>query len=301
MNPWKKIPRLMNEASGGDGGAAAGGGGADSSTAQGASQAATQPGSSVLAAGAGAAGGAEWAPPDKYAVKNDAGEIDWKATAQKIDGGRSSFEKRFGSGDLPPAEVSGYKVNIPEAAAEALKGWDHANDPKLKSFMETAHKAHMTQAQIDVVMGQYAGMMAEAKAGAAAGQDPEAAKAAATEKCAAELANTWKDQAEFNKNIGEAYKAADKLAQRMGMSFADLEAAGLGDNPAFIRMMAMLAPEMGEDTPVNTQEGASAAGGWKDEVAALKAEKNALPERDPRRDSIQSRINQLYEKHTPKA
>lgn len=314
MFPKMMKHRLMNEAGagGGDGGGGTGGGaGSDAGSVAGAAgaDAGAQGGagassSSVLAAGAAgaaAAGASEWAAPEKYLVKNDAGEVDWKATAQKIDGGRSSFEKRFGSGDVPPAEVAGYKINVPEGVAETLKEWDHGNDPKLKGFLENAHKAHMTQAQIDVVIGQYASIMAEAKAAGASAADPEAARAAAAETCSAELAKVWKDQAEFDKNIGEAYKAADKLAQRLGMSFADLEAAGLGDNPTFIRIAAALAPEMGEDTPVGTQGSGSTSGGWRDEVAALKAEKNALPERDPRRDTVQAKINQLYEKHTPKA
>lgn len=299
--------RLMNEAgagaAGGDGGASTGGGAADTSGAGGnaGETGGASSASSVLANGAGAAASAsEWAAPEKYVVKNDAGEIDWKATAQKIDGGRSSFEKRFGSGDVPPAEVAGYKINLPEAVAESLKDWDHGNDPKLKGFMESAHKAHMTQAQIDVVIGQYASIMADAKAAGAAASDPEAARAAAAEKCSDELAKVWADQKEFDKQIGMAYKAADKLAQRLGMSFADLEAAGLGDNPTFIRIAAALATEMGEDTPVGTQGSGQQSGGWRDEVAALKAEKNALPERDPRRETIQGKINQLYEKHTPK-
>lgn len=294
--------RLMNEAGAGDGGGSGGGGGDSSGAGAGGSSDAGAPtSSSVLANGANAGGqAAEWAAPEKYLVKNDAGEVDWKATAQKIDGGRSSFEKRFGSGDVPPADAAGYKINLPETVAESLKDWDHASDPKLKGFLDNAHKAHMTQAQIDVVIGQYTSIMAEAKAAGAAAADPEAAKAAAAEKCSDELAKVWADQKEFDKQIGMAYKAADKLAQRLGMSFADLEAAGLGDNPTFIRIAAALATEMGEDTPVGTQGSGQQSGGWRDEVAALKAEKNALPERDPRRETIQGKINQLYEKHTPK-
>lgn len=295
--------RLMNEAGAGDGAGAGGGGDASTVVASAPADAgsAAPASSSVLAAGAASAGqAAEWAAPEKYLVKNDAGEIDWKATAQKIDGGRSSFEKRFGSGDLPPMDVAGYKINLPDTVVESLKDWDHGNDEKLKGFLENAHKAHMTQSQIDVVIGQYASIMAEAKAAGAVAADPEAARAAAVEKCSEELNKVWTDQAEFDKQIGLAYKAADKLAQRLGMSIADLEANGLADNPLFIRMAAALAPEMGEDTPVGTQGSGQQSGGWRDEVAALKAEKNALPERDPRRDTIQGKINALYEKHTPK-
>lgn len=233
----------------------------------------------------------EWAAPEKYLVKNGE-EIDWQATARKIDEGRSHLEKRFGAGDLPPTEVAGYKLAVPEAHAEALAGWDLAADTKLQEFVTGAHELGFTQKQLDHVLGAYANMAVEAKGAAAAQPEQEA------EKAATALREVWKDDAEFDKNVGLAFAAGQKLANKLGVSFDDFNAA-LGNNPMFLRLAAALAPEMQEDTPAGTQAGVAEAQDFDAQVAALRAEKDALPEKDPRRQQVQDKINALYEKRYP--
>ncbi|MEY4427887.1 MAG: hypothetical protein RLZZ182_576, partial [Pseudomonadota bacterium] len=117
---FKKTPKLMDDAAGGDMGGAA-------PVADAAPAAPAPAGGTVMAKGAAPAEPAAWAAPEKYLVKNGE-DVDWQATARKIDEGRSHLEKRMGSGDVPPADVSGYKLAVPEAHAEALKGWDMAAD-----------------------------------------------------------------------------------------------------------------------------------------------------------------------------
>lgn len=296
MNP-KKMHILMNEATGADAGG--GGGGAPAPAAAPAApapapEASAAPAPSVLAAGAPAQ---PWAAPDKYQVKTADGAIDWEATARKIDEGRSHLEKRMGSGDVPPADVAGYKLAVPEQYAEALQGWDPAADTKLQAFLGDAHKAGMTQPQVDLVLREFGRVTSEMKSATAA-PTPEAQ----AEQVAADLRKVWGNDGEFDQNVGQAFKAANALASKAGMSYDDIEAAGLGNNPAFLRIMAAIGAEMGEDTPAGTQATQGPASeGWKDQVAQLKAEKAAMPERDPRRQSIQNQINALYEKHTPKA
>lgn len=294
---FKKTKRLMNEAPGADTGGAGGGATADATAAPAASpaQAATAaPAPSVLAAGAPAQ---PWAAPEKYQVKNDDGTVNWEATARKIDEGRSHLEKRMGSGDVPPSDIAGYKLAVPEQYAEALQGWDPATDTKLQAFLGDAHKAGMTQPQVDLVLREFGRVTSEMKAATAA-PSPEAQ----AEQVAADLRKVWANEGEFDQNVGQAFKATNALASKAGMSYDDVEAAGLGNNPAFLRIMAAIGAEMGEDTPVGTQSTQGPASeGWKDQVAQLKAEKSALPERDPRRQTIQNQINALYEKHTPKA
>lgn len=288
---FKTTPRLMNEA-GGDGGT--GGGAPDG----GGAPAAPAAPATVMQSGASAAPaaptGSEWNAPDKYIVKNgDA--VDWQATARKIDEGRSHLEKRMGAGDVPPADVSGYKLAVPEAHAEALKGWDVTADPKLQAFLADAHKVGMTQAQVDVVMGAYAGMAAEALG---TQLSPEAKMQAEADATAKALGEVWKDQGEFDKNVGLAFQAGNKLANKLGVPFDEFNAA-LGNNAMFLRLAAMLAPEMGEDTPAGTQDGAGSAGGIDEQLATLKAQKAELPEKDPRRQALQDKINALYAKKYP--
>lgn len=290
MNPKMKH-RLMNEA-GGDGGGT-GGGAVDAAAASAPAPAAGQAAApSVLSA---AAPAPAWQAPDKYLTKNAEGAVDWEATARKIDEGRSHLEKRFGSGDVPPQDVAGYKLAVPETYAETLKGWDPAKDEKLTAFLGNAHKVGFTQPQLDLVLGEFGRVMTDVQASSA--PNPEAL----AETAAASLREVWKEQGSFDSNVGLAFKATSALAQKAGVSMDEIEAAGLGNNAAFLRIMAAIGPEMGEDTPVGTQQQTAASDGWKDQVASLRSEKNALPERDPRRETLQRQINALYEKHTPKA
>lgn len=235
---------------------------------------------------------AEWSVPEKYAVKNG-DEIDWQATARKIDEGRSHLEKRFGAGDVPPTDVAGYKLALPEAHAQALAGWDLAADEKLQGFVAGAHELGFTQKQLDHVLGAYANMAVEAQGAAAVKPEQEA------EKAATALREVWKDDAEFDKNVGLAFAAGQKLANKLGVPFDDFNEA-LGNNPMFLRLAAALAPEMHEDTPAGTQAGMAEAQDFDAQVATLRAEKDALPEKDnARRQAVQDKINALYAKRYP--
>lgn len=238
---------------------------------------------------------AEWNAPDKYLVKTDAGEIDWQATARKIDDGRSHLEKRFGSGDVPPADVSGYKIEAPADYAEILKDWKPAEDQALQSFLTNAHQAGMTQKQIDLVIGEYGRVMSQVQ-GAQLSPEQQAEKAASD--AAAALGELWTDQAEFDKNVGLSFQAGQKLAAKLGVPFDEFNAA-LGNNPMFIRLAAKLAPEMAEDTPQGTQQTAGDALDWDAKKAELVAQRDALPEKDPRRAQIVKKIDEHYKQRYP--
>ncbi|WKB53016.1 hypothetical protein [Eleftheria terrae] len=226
--------------------------------------------------------------PEKYRVTGADGKLDIEATLAKVEEGRANLEKRLGSGDVRPAAVTDYKVNVPQAMADQLKDWNQAEDQLLQGFLADAHKAGMTQSQVDLVMGKYFDMVPKL---AAAGQQLTPDQQA--EKTAAELKQVWKDDATFDQNVAHAYRAANHFAAKAGLSYDEIDAA-MGNNPAFLRMMAALGPELAEDTSIDGNDAATAD--WDEVVANLKAEKNAMPERDPRRAHIQAKINAMYEK-----
>lgn len=245
--------------------------------------------------GAAPATPAEWNAPDKYLVKGEGGDVDWQATARKIDEGRSHLEKRMGSGDVPPADVSGYKVEAPADYAEALKGWNPAEDTKLAEFLADAHKVGMTQKQVDLVIKQY-GRLASEAAGAQLSPEQQAEKAA--EDAAKALGEVWKDPAEFDKNVALCYQAGLKFAAKLGVDYEEFNAA-LGNNPMFIRLAAKLAPEMGEDTPHGTQFNPADALDWDAKRAELTSQRDALPAGDPRRAQIVKHLDEHYKKRYP--
>ena len=289
---------LMTEAAGGDAGGAGGGaaattggtaatGGDGDSQATGTQQTTTQPTGTVLERGAAAATEPPLHEriPEKYRVMKDDGSVDIEASTSKLAAGYGELSKRFGAGDVPPAEVAGYKINVPEPLKEALKDWDQAGDEKLQAFLGKAHKSGLTQSQLDVVMSQYYETIS--------GMQPVLTPEQQAEKAAEALSEVWKEEADFDRNVQAAYKASAAFAKKIGVSQDQLNAE-LGNNPMFLRLAAALAPEMGEDTPQGTGGGSTDETTFAAQVAELRAQKDALPEKDKRRDAIQEQINRLY-------
>lgn len=245
-----------------------------------------------MAKGAPAGEAAAWAAPDKYLVKNEDGSINWEGTAQKIDGGRASFEKRFGSGDVRPDDVAGYKIEVPADYAEALKGWNPAEDAKLSEFLVDAHKVGFTQQQVDLVLKQYGRLASDA---AGAQLTPEQRAEQEADATAKALGEVWKEPGEFDKNLGEAFKVGQKLAGKLGVDFDEFNAA-LGNNAMFLRLAAALAPEMQEDAPQGTQQTAGDALDWDAKRAELVSQRDALPANDPRRAQVVKQLSDHYAK-----
>lgn len=230
---------LLDEAgAGGDAGAgAAGDAGAAVGAAAGAAGAAAGD-AGAGAAGAGAkqsgtvlqAGADAPAIPEKYHVKKDDGTLDMEASSLKLAEAYTRLEKRMGSGDAPPKTVADYKVEIPET----MKDYDIEKDKAFTEFRDKAHKAGMTQAQFDLVMGEYFRVAPELVGGA---------KVLDAETCVNELRTEWKSDAQYKAEVGNAYKAA--------MAYGGDDAEGImkdyGNDPRVVRMMARAGKELGED------------------------------------------------------
>jgi hypothetical protein len=222
----------------GDAGAAGGAANAGAAGAAGAAAGATSYGAAGAGAGAGTvlqAGADKPAIPEKYQVKKEDGSIDIEASALKLAEGYAAAQKRIGSGDIPPKTVADYKVTLPDT----MKEYEIEKDKAFTDFRERAHKAGMTQAQFDLVMGEYFRVAPELVGGA---------KALDAESCVSELRTAWKSDAQFKAEVGNAYKAA--------VAYGGDDAEGImkdyGNDPRIVRMMAKAGSELGEDkTPSN--------------------------------------------------
>lgn len=111
----------------------------------------------------------------------------------------------------------------------------------MQGFLKAAHAKGITNDQMGFILGEYM-QRAPGLVSGAAELDAETATTA--------LRETWKTDAEFQKNIG--------LAHRAFMSLVDPADKGkmdeIGNNPMVIRMLAKIGAEMGEDVPVGNGE-----------------------------------------------
>lgn len=250
--------------SGDAGGAAAGGAGAGTpqGSADGASGAGTAKPSSAMGAGAsagdaGSAGGGEgtgnnsdpWAfLPQKFVVKNAAGEIDQAASARKVEEHRANLEKRLGSGDIPPKTAADYKLpELPEALKDA-----ELDDGLVSKFREDAHKWGLSQAQFEGVMGKYFEIAPALVNGA---------QQVSAEETISTLKSTWGDS--YQANSQAAWRGMSQLAQVAGLTVEEVDAE-LGNSPAFNRIMAAVGQQLKEDRSVNPGNAAGGGGGMEE-------------------------------------
>ncbi len=229
---------------GGSGGGAAGvddaaGAGAEGGAGAGEGAAAkpTESGS-LLAKGAegGAPAGSDEYIPEKLRVLKDDGTLDLEASSRKVVEAYTNAEKRIGSGDIPPKTAEEYAVTVPDAFKEAFNAEE---DPGFKDFREKAHKLNFTQPQLDLVMASYFDMAPKLVQGAMILDE-----AAAT----AELQKTWATPADFDKNLKHSYLATETIAKKAGIPIADIMASPLKNDPMFHRLMAVIGPELMEDS-----------------------------------------------------
>ncbi|MFM3294861.1 hypothetical protein AB8S18_05965 [Klebsiella pneumoniae subsp. ozaenae] len=201
----------------------------------------TPAGTSLLSTGAGEQGADDWIP-EKYRVVGEDGKLNVEGSARKLADAYTHLEKRMGSGDTPPKTADEY---APKVEVEGFKWDEFKTDPRMQSFMKSAHAKGITNDQMGFILGEYAQLAPELVNGAAT-LDSEAA--------ATQLRETWKTDAEFNKNIGLAFRAFNSLADDSDKGRMD----EIGNNPMVIRMLAKIGAEMQEDAPaggdVNLEE-----------------------------------------------
>ena len=237
--------RFMEGEPGAAGGGAAAGdpaGGAGGAT-EGASQAG---GAAGNPAGSALSTGAEWtidSIPEKFRVKNEAGEFDHQAMLRKVDEHRSALEKRMGSGDIRPKTAAEYK--LPDSDTFKTLQID---ETQAKAFQEKAHGWGLSQGQYEAVMTEWATL---------APQLVNAGQAETVDTAVASLKEVWKDQ--YDANIKESFRVVSRVSEAAGIPFDEVEKA-IGNNPVAIRLFAALAPEMREDATPAAANGGTGGG-----------------------------------------
>ncbi|WP_262033865.1 hypothetical protein [Serratia liquefaciens] len=190
-------------------------------------------GDSLLSTGAQQQSGeGDWVP-EKFRVVGDDGKLNIEGSARKLAESYTHLEKRFGSGDAPPKTADEY---APKVENDGFKWDEFKAAPEMQGFLKAAHAKGITNDQMGFILGEYM-QRAPALVNGAAELDAESATTA--------LREVWKTDAEFNKNIGLAFRAFNSLADA-----GDKDKMGeIGNNPMVIRMLAKVGAEMSEDTP----------------------------------------------------
>lgn len=285
--PWKMKPIYMQEAdAGGAPGAAAA---AQGTPPQGSQTPSTQSGGSILSQGAAAATGAgqaaaaatpfDWVPEKHRVIKDGSTDLDVEATARKLADANKAFEKRFGAGDVPPKTPEEYVIDkLPDGfSVDDIKG-----DPVMLDYIKGAHALGMTNAQLQYALNGHLNILKDTIG---------ASEQLSIEECGQELRKTWANPTEYDRNLGNAYRAMQAFVA------SEEDAAALdeiGNNPALVRMLAKIGAELQEDTPIG--EGTQAAQDWDGEIASIRANPAYLDSSHPEHKQVMAKMDALYSK-----
>lgn len=278
------------DAGAGSGGAAEGAAGA-AAGAEGSAGAAGSGGSasSALAAGGAADSSAAVAIneliPEKFRVTNAEGAFDLEATTRKLNASYTELEKARGT----PAEKA---PDTPEAYAPELKidgfKWDEVKaDPKMQGFLKRMHGKGLNNSQLSEVLSAYY----------EAAPDLIAGNAVLTqEACEAELAKTWNTPELLNGGLKAAADVVKAFGPAAGVTLADLEASGAANNPAVLRLLASIRPELSEDRVPQ-----ALGGGSNETLAELMAHPAYSDPKHKDHEAVSKKVRMHYERKYPQA
>ena len=219
--------------------------------------------------------------PEKFRVKNDDGTPNLEASWLKVEEHRSNLERRLGAGEAPPKAAADYKLDLPAPIAEAL-GEDGlkklGESAPFKAFTEQLHGLGLNQKQYAAVVAQMI------ERGMALRQGNEALD---TQAAVADLKTTWTTQADYDKNVQAAYRAA------AGYGDVGKLMARYGNDPDFIRFAAKVGADMREDT---SSGGHGAAPTSQTEIESLQKDKAYWDVNDPRHAEVKAKVTAHYER-----
>lgn len=174
--------------------------------------------------------------PEKHRVftgEGDARTLDAQATLAKVAHAYTSLESKLGA--PAPASAAEYKLNLSEEVAAVLPAETLAANPGFQEFMGKMHAAGFSQAQVDVAVQELVTQ----------GLALQETRAQATfDQCRSALQEHWTTDADFNANLGNFARALTTFAGQEG---AATLGERYGNDPDFVRLMAMVGRELGED------------------------------------------------------
>lgn len=211
--------------------------------------------------------------PEKFQVRGADGSMDLAASSQKLAQSYEHAVRRIGKPDGAPESPSAYTVTVPEHLDIEIPEGTFA------PFMERAHAAGLSQAQMDFVMSEYFDALPSFMNDAAAVK---------LDQAKAELAQVWSDPAEMERNMQYAERAVlampPDLQEDIKVRFAT--------DPVFWRFAAHFGKEVGEDRSINGG-GGQATTSNAEALMATEAYRNA---RHPDHAKVSAQVREAFER-----
>lgn len=180
----------------------------------------------------------------------------------------------MGSGEAPPKTPDEYAPELPNGLTmESLKA-----DPLFAGFLKGAHAKGLNNGQVSYILAEFQNRLEMMNS-------PEIGEA--------ELRKVWPTDDAMKKGFSQSYRGTNAFAQDADHA-ARLDKK-FGNDPDFIRLMARVGAELGEDKP-------AAAGLTPVEATTLEELKAHPAYSDPKHPDhtkVKAKVTQLYAKQFP--
>ncbi|MFX7555178.1 hypothetical protein ABTJ70_13905 [Acinetobacter baumannii] len=209
--------------------------------------------------------------PEKFKVTAEDGSVDYKATLSKMNESYTGLEKRIGSGDLPPKDVDGYKVERDGFDFEQFK-----SDESNQAFLTKAHEHGITNKQLDFLLSEYDSRVVDLVS---------TSSQLDTDTVVNSLKTEWGES--YDQNMRNAFKGATTA----GLTIDEFNDPLIGNNKALIKLAAYYGSQLNEDNPIHQAQIPIA-----DDIETLMRSEAFLNIKHPEHKAVTARINAAYAK-----
>lgn len=207
--------------------------------------------------------------PEKFKVTAEDGSVDYKATLSKMNESYTGLEKRIGSGDLPPKDVDGYKVDRDDF--DQFK-----SDESNQAFLTKAHEHGITNKQLDFLLSEYDSRVVDLVS---------TSSQLDTDTVVNSLKTEWGES--YDQNMRNAFKGATTA----GLTLDEFNDPLIGNNKALIKLAAYYGSQLNEDNPIHQAQIPVA-----DDMETLMRSEAFLDTKHPEHKAVTARINAAYAK-----
>lgn len=168
--------------------------------------------------------------PEKFHVKREDGSLDEQATLDKFLNSYQELEKRMGSGEAPPKDETGYKLDY-----SGFPDGFQINPEAEKRLLKRMHGGGLSNKQVQTVIDHFGDLLKEGAATQATQRQT------ATEA----LKQAWGKS--YDANLSDALNAFNALADEDDRA----NIKQIGNNQAMLRILAKIGKELREDRHVS--------------------------------------------------
>lgn len=222
--------------------------------------------------------------PEKFHVYGEGQQFDLEQSAGKMADAYGHLAQRLGTTELPPESASQYQLNG-EAFGEGFDVQDFMSNESTQEFLTKMHAKGLNNSQVQEVL--------EFGLKEWAPQLMQGNQILDQEECVSELRQAWPKPHDYEMHMNDAGRALRSLPDGL----REVASGALGNNPSFVKIMALFGREMAEDT--SAKDTISIAGLDQKSVETLQLSEAYKNPNHPDHERVSKQVSNWYASKYP--